>query len=229
MIHQNPTLIFSAEAWRKALTYVQLHEMEINGWAYVEKLSPRTFYVRDAADVFITDQLVTAGSADVDGATFAHALVRAGKENRSESLRLQWHSHVRGDVYYSSVDLGTIEDYALGGVAYMISVVLNMYGHVEARIDAYTPVRTSMPMAVLVEQEQADQAMIEECAEDMLKHVQARKFVELEVKEMIAVGESFEKEPREAFTSPEPLGAEDLRYEDVRIRPLKPLGGHSAS
>lgn len=145
-----PQLLLEQSALDMIATYVNTAPgTEISGFAYVKKLpGSNVYYVATADDVFITEQLVTAGSAHVDGGAYALALDRAMDEERDDDLRLQWHSHP-SDVYFSPTDRTNIE--VFGQTAeWFISLVTNRQGELRARFDSFRPVRIGVEIEVVV-------------------------------------------------------------------------------
>lgn len=144
-----PRLFIEHGAWLTLQRYVGISPVEINGFAYVS-LFGTGFQVKSAEDVFITRQTVDIASAHVDGRTFARAVDRAAQADRQDQLRLQWHSHVNGDAYFSATDLGTINSYGPAGMEWFLSVVMNKRGEIRARVDQFLPFRTGCEIAVEV-------------------------------------------------------------------------------
>jgi hypothetical protein len=138
-----PTLCITRLAWTKLQAYVCGVKGEISGFAYVQRHGS-SYWVTEPEDVFITRQEVTGGSADVDGSTFARAADRAALDGRDEELKLQWHSHVNGQAYFSGKDITTIDGYAEGGVKWIFSLVTNKRGDAAVRLDQYAPLRISV-------------------------------------------------------------------------------------
>ena len=170
--HRQPVLVLAPRAWQMMLAFVQLCPDEINGWAYVRRQNANTFFV-GPDDVFITDQVVSIVSAEVDGVTMAMVMDRAEEEDRLDQLRLQWHSHVHGDTYFSATDTATMDAYGHAGAPWMISLVLNKYGDARARLDLYTPMRVSTDVPIMVQQ-QLDPDLVQACEEAILRHVERR-------------------------------------------------------
>lgn len=145
-----PQLLLEQSALDMIAAYVNTAPgTEISGFAYVSKLpGTNVYYVATANDVFITKQLVTAGSAHVDGDAYALALDRAMNEERDDDLRLQWHSHP-SDVYFSPTDRTNIE--VFGQTAeWFISLVTNRQGELRARFDSFRPARIGVEIEVSV-------------------------------------------------------------------------------
>jgi hypothetical protein len=169
-----PRLVLAPEAWQKMLGYVQVvTDLEINGWAYVQMFPngrDTTFYVGAADDVFITDQVVEPGRAVALGADNAKAAYKALMDGRDEEMFLQWHSHVKGQAYFSATDTHAMDVHGDGGATYIVSVVLNQFGQVTARLDMYAPIRVSRTIPVLLGQPRID-GIAQQCEADVLRHV----------------------------------------------------------
>lgn len=144
-----PELYVDRLAWHKIMAYTDLCRTEINGFAYLTG-GDNTFFVAGPDDVFITKQTVSPAKADVDGSDFAKALDRAVLAGRADQLRLQWHSHVNGSVYFSGTDIGTIQAYGQAGMQWFMSLVVNKRGEARARYDQYQPVRIGAEIPVHV-------------------------------------------------------------------------------
>ena len=161
-----PQLLLEQSALDMIAAYVNAAPgTEISGFGYVKKLpGSNVYYVATADDIFITEQLVTIGSAHVKGADYSLALDRAMDEERDDELRLQWHSHP-SDVYFSPTDRTNIE--VFGQTAeWFISLVTNRQGELRARFDSFRPVRIGVEIEVVVYR-MADAAMIERARTDV--------------------------------------------------------------
>lgn len=145
-----PRLLIEQAAWEKLHLYItRSGQYEINGFGYISRVND-DFVVSSADDIFITPQVVSFGSAIVDGKAFARAAYQATIADRLNDLRLQWHSHVNFEAYFSGTDTGTIESYGAAGMEWFISLVANVRGDVSARVDVYRPLRLSLPLSVVV-------------------------------------------------------------------------------
>lgn len=166
----HPKLILSGEAADMIAAYVTSSPAtEVNGFAYVTQTGPNTFYLASASDVFITDQVVTEGSAEADGTGYALAVDSAVVAGRADALRLQWHSHP-GASFFSPTDRGNIENFGRAGAEWFISVVTNRQGELRARLDLFRPIRFGAEMAVEVVRT-LDPAMVERATTDIAAHV----------------------------------------------------------
>lgn len=162
-----PTLLLGNGAWRKIHAYAQLMGgNEINGFAFVKRSGNGLFMVAGPDDVFITQQTVSPGTANVDASVFARALDKAALENRADDLRLQWHSHGYASTYFSSTDLGTIRNYGDAGFEWFLSLVVNGEGQCRARFDQYRPLRIGVEIPVQLCDDVPDPLM-ESCQADV--------------------------------------------------------------
>lgn len=142
-----PALVFSPEALMMLQAYIAAAPtgQEINGFGLVAQENG-VFVVREPHDIFITEQTVTAGSADVTAVNVAKAFYHAG--DRAPQLRLQWHTHPRGVLHHSSTDLATIRNYGQRGATWTISLVIPKDGPFCARLDAFKPVHLGAEIPV---------------------------------------------------------------------------------
>lgn len=167
---RTPTLWVDPHAWAKIMMYAELCPLEVNGFAYLKVITPNDLLLASSADVFITDQVVTPGSADVHGSTVAFAVDQAVRAGRGSELHLQWHSHVNMDAYCSDTDMATIDAYGKAGVQWMVSVVVNKRGKYVARLDVFAPLRVGVEVQVRQYVNAPD--IRATCLEDLVAHVQ---------------------------------------------------------
>lgn len=167
-----PTLWIHPEAFEKIMQYIQLCPVEINGFGYLTVHDRHTLVLSSPEDVFITQQVVSMGSADVDASTVGLAMARAAEEERGSDLRLQWHSHVHGQAFFSSTDTGTIDSYGDSGSTWMVSMVLNKRGEFSARLDMFSPLRSAVEMQVLMLPFASDYS--DQCRHEMKQLVQKK-------------------------------------------------------
>lgn len=167
-----PVLWIDRDAFDKIMEYINLCPVEINGFGYLTRHNSRSLVLASPDDVFITDQVVTLGSADVDASTVGIAMDRAAAEERSQDLRLQWHSHVNGPAYFSGTDTRTIDSYGEAGSQWMVSMVLNKRGEFSARLDMYAPLRSAVELQVMTLPYKS--AFHDQCRNDMESKVKKK-------------------------------------------------------
>lgn len=145
-----PVLQMYLSAWQQLQLYAAACPAEINGFAYVRQAQPGVFVVSDSDDVFITRQIVSRHSANVDPVDYALATQRAVQANREHEMRLQWHSHVYADAYLSRTDMQNVQTFEDSRMEWFISLVTNKFGDVTARLDVFRPFRVGTNMRILL-------------------------------------------------------------------------------
>ncbi len=167
---RTPALLIARSAWDKIMGYTTQCPIEVNGFGYLKVVDQYTLLLGSADDVFITPQVASIASADVDGTAVALAFDQAFRAGRGQQLRLQWHSHVDLAAYHSGTDMRTIDSYASGGATWMVSMVVNRRGERVARLDIYNPFRTGylIPVREYVE---LDEELLAACRGELLTNV----------------------------------------------------------
>lgn len=145
--HEIPTLYFAPHAWSKMNTYIAVCGKEVAGFGVLDKVD-NGFVV---SDVFIVEQEVSDGHADIDSnslASLAEKFIAEGKEDYLGKMNMWWHSHVMMEAFFSTRDVTTINKWP--DTDYLISVVGNKKGEFSCRLDLWRPFRMAvdMPMAV---------------------------------------------------------------------------------
>lgn len=105
---------------------------EVSGVGEIEIVEDTMF----VSKIYLIGQKVDTGSTEFDSASFAKFLIR---HEHPEKLKLWWHTHGAGGVFWSSTDTDTIR--TLRGVSeWLVSLVLNRQGEYMGRLDMATPV-----------------------------------------------------------------------------------------
>lgn len=168
---QTPTLLIERMAWAKLQAYVHMSDSyEINGYAYISH-DNGNYFLTSVDDVFITQQVVSEATALASGSAIAKALFVATRDNRSDEMRLQWHSHVSMQAAFSGIDETTINGYAKRGMDWFVSLVTNKGGEVSARVDVYRPVRVATMLNVVVYDSAFDPSMLQQVEQDIADNV----------------------------------------------------------
>jgi proteasome lid subunit RPN8/RPN11 len=144
---RGPVLYAHPEAWQTIVSLVQECPIEVSGFALIKRESPRRLVLASAEDVFIIDQVATGGSVDSTRANVNLALDRADALDRGNEMRLQFHGHP-GDAYFSATDMGNIENYGHCGGTWMVSIVFDRTGGYVARLDMFSPMRSSTELQI---------------------------------------------------------------------------------
>lgn len=117
------------------MAYVRACPIEINGFGYVKSVGGDLF----VTDVFILDQRASSGSVETDQRAMAqHVTGMLTDGDDPDRIKFQWHSHVRGDAYFSQTDLENIERWPGN---WLISLVANYFGEYSCRIDSFASLR----------------------------------------------------------------------------------------
>jgi len=95
-------------------------------------------------DVFIFPQKAGHTSTDLDKKAIALFLEKEYKKNKTiDGISLWWHSHSDMEVFFSSTDEQTIENF--GDTSdFLISLVINRKMEMEARVDVFNPFRNTI-------------------------------------------------------------------------------------
>lgn len=165
-MHQ-PVLAVPVELWRRLMGYVLRCPTEINGFGLIQRLNETTFFVDD---VFILKQTATGSNVVTDDQAWAQKLFELTLEGREGDVKLQWHSHVDFESYFSATDLDNIDRFP---GEWLISLVLNKRGELQARIDVLRPFRIWAPVDVRV-WVPLDPRTITQCDADIKQFVRRR-------------------------------------------------------
>lgn len=144
-----PLLNIPARLWVLLMTYVKRCPTEINGFGLIQRagVDGLTFEVED---IFIIKQRATAVAVEIDEAAFDKLMYELTVAEKAHLLHLQWHSHVQMPAYFSAVDHANIERVPRTEGAWLVSLVVNQHGELEARLDLFEPFRYWLPMQVRV-------------------------------------------------------------------------------
>lgn len=141
-----PTLVIPLAVWQQMMGFVLACPIEVNGFGYVDHVVERAEL--RVSEVFILEQIVTGGSADVDAETLAQYLYQMRHQGENPArMKFQWHSHVNGEARFSPVDTANIETYL---AEWMVSLVANKRSEYSARLDIYRPFRIWTPIELRI-------------------------------------------------------------------------------
>lgn len=107
---------------------------EIGGIGYVTMVEKGQFHV---SKFVLLEQEATAGSVDFEGEAYVEEITQAASENREDELRLSWHSHGNGGVFWSGIDENGIVEYKSLGMPWLLSLVFNDDGDILGRLDIF--------------------------------------------------------------------------------------------
>ena len=127
-------LSFTPEVWRKIFLFTTQCPVEISGLGLVEPDGP-TGEDFKVTELFMVTQDVTDIQTRMDQEEVSLLVSRLVDADRdSANLRLWWHSHARGEVFWSGEDEETIEHFAND---WMISLETNHRMRTLSRLDHY--------------------------------------------------------------------------------------------
>jgi hypothetical protein len=159
-----PAIWITLEAKRVLDAYVKLCGQEISGLGKVTQLEGNRFLIEE---LYLFEQTVSAAKTDLSQDAIHDFLFEMDDRGLDPGvLKIWWHSHVNGTVFWSPQDKDTIR--RIGAGEYMISVVANKRGDYLARFDIYRPVRwvwDNLELRVVVpEDDSIDELIAEEIA-----------------------------------------------------------------
>jgi len=126
--------------------YIDLAPGEISGLGEVE-VSRNDFVVTKLLDLL--DQTVSNGSTNLDQDALFSFLEKAVEDEFDLSkVKLWWHSHKKGNVFWSLQDDNTIS--LLQNSGWIISIVGNQYGEYLARLDIFRPVHITLNLKISI-------------------------------------------------------------------------------
>jgi len=137
-----PQLVIPIEVWQKMMAYVINCPTEVNGFGILELNDYNQFTL---VDVFITDQVASAGDVQVDPLVVSQAMSEVmGLGYQSKQMSFQWHSHVKMQARFSTTDTENIDNWPGNR---LISLVVNKFGEFECRLDLYQDgLRVAIPL-----------------------------------------------------------------------------------
>ena len=153
--------------WYKMLAYCRAAKPnEVIGLAHVEIINRRIV----VSNPFILPQTVTGSTCEIE----QRDLVKfVGKYDEIGKVKCVWHSHVEMSAFFSTCDRDTSQKLAAlgtmmrGSESLFVSIVANVKGEYECRVDMFHPFMASLPGEVRVVAPQIDG--VEDEVKDMVK------------------------------------------------------------
>jgi len=143
-----PMLYFPENSWKKLFAYADIASGEISGLGKITLHENGTDFIVN--DIFLLEQVSGVGSTNLNPdsvAKFITDLIVAG-ENPAD-VKLWFHSHGNIDVFWSSTDNTTIQGFS--DASYMLSIVVNKRFQHKARLDLFKPIRLTLELEVILE------------------------------------------------------------------------------
>lgn len=130
-----PRIFIHPQAYLRLRLYITLCPFEVAGLGTVEPLGGDLL----VSDVFLLRQRVSHTDAELDPQAVANHLLQILRDRGDVStLRLWWHSHAHGSLYWSETDEETIEGLSINR---LVSIVGNRTPEFECRLDFFLPRR----------------------------------------------------------------------------------------
>ncbi len=139
-----PRLVLQTDLLAILQAYIDAADGEISGLGQIEIVNDTDFAV---TALHLLNQLVTSGSTELDAAAIADFMEVAMDTGMDlESIKLWWHSHGHGSVFWSTTDETAIAN--LSNAGWMLSIVGNKRNEYLARLDIYVPVHVRIDLPV---------------------------------------------------------------------------------
>lgn len=136
-----PKVVIPMSVLSKIFRYAAVADNEIGGIGFLEERGEE-LYVSEA---FLLPQKASEVEMVLDDMAL-NAFV--GDCDTPELIRMQWHSHGFGSVFFSGQDVGTIAKYDM---PYAVSIVVNKNFDIRCRIDIFKPLYVCLEAVVFVE------------------------------------------------------------------------------
>lgn len=146
-------VVIKEEVYDKLFKFVNDAKGEVSGFGKVSKTGNK-FCIED---IFCPEQRNTGASTIINSKYISRMMIEMAKRGLdSENWRLWWHSHADMQVFFSGIDLDTIDNFVQFGKKdfYMISMVVNKREQVLCRIDFKTFIDFSISNIPVKKEEQ---------------------------------------------------------------------------
>jgi hypothetical protein len=138
-----PRILISAQAFQRLQLYVDLCPFEVSGLGTVTPFGEDLL----VTEIFLMRQRASSTDTELDSQAVAEHLLHALQQGRDlTALRVWWHSHGEGEVYWSNTDEQTIESLHIDQ---LVSIVGNKRHQFSCRLDLFSPdrvTRNSLPL-----------------------------------------------------------------------------------
>jgi|GEM_PF-5868961 len=136
-----PRVVIPMSVLNKIFRYAAVADDEIGGIGFLEERGEE-LYISEA---FLLPQKASEVEMVLDDMALN---VFVGDCDTPELIRMQWHSHGFGSVFFSAQDVGTIAKYDM---PYAVSIVVNKNFDIRCRIDIFKPIYVCLEAVVFVE------------------------------------------------------------------------------
>ena len=141
-----PRIFIAAQAFERLKLYIDLCPFEVGGLGTLE-LHEGNFFV---TSISLIRQRASDADTELDSEAVADHLLRILQQASDLSaVRLWWHSHAAGQIYWSQTDEETIQNLRIDS---LLSIVGNKRHEFRCRLDLFSPDRItldSLPLLAL--------------------------------------------------------------------------------
>ena len=133
-----PRILIGAEAFERLKLYIDLCPFEVGGLGTVKPFGEDLV----VDDISLIRQRASDADTELDSEAVADHLLRILQEAGDLSaVRLWWHSHAEGQIFWSHTDEETIENLRIDS---LLSIVGNKRHEFRCRLDLFSPDRITM-------------------------------------------------------------------------------------
>lgn len=133
------------EVYKQLVAYIRCADTEVSGMGLVELANRNVTVTR----IFLPKQECTGSHTEFKRGEVANIMATVKKDGGDPSnLRFWWHSHHTLSAFFSGLDEATIEDFGDIGFDYLVSLVGNIHGDFQARIDLFKPIRLTVNLEI---------------------------------------------------------------------------------
>ena len=136
-----PKVVMTKEVLEKIFRYAAVADNEVGGVGFIEERGSE-LYISEA---FLLPQVASEVEMTLDPMALNEFV---GDCETPEMIKMQWHSHGFGSVFFSSQDVSTISGYDM---PYAVSIVVNKNFDIRCRIDIFAPLYVCFEAVVFVE------------------------------------------------------------------------------
>jgi len=133
-----PRILIGAEAFERLKLYIDLCPFEVGGLGTVKPFGEDLV----VDDISLIRQRASDSDFELDPQAVADYLLQILQEGKDLStLRLWWHSHAEGQIFWSHTDEETIENLRIDS---LLSIVGNKRHEFRCRLDLFSPDRITL-------------------------------------------------------------------------------------
>ena len=154
---------------------------EVTGIGTIKQIGPSDFLV---TEVFLPHQKTNPGFSEFDDGALNNIITDLIAEDpkRASDLRFRWHSHAKGQVFWSGTDNADIAEWQ---APWVVNLVVNALSNSLARFDMFNPfLITNYPLEVMVDYDY-DMELKKKCFQEVAERVKP-----------LPIGRSYAIDPR---------------------------------